>query len=316
MSAAALRGLVALRMDDPGASASVQLDGWSYEKLEPARWEEVGDILERERARLTIGYTPGWVDDGDPGRGELLVGGEPAERVPGRVHPSSSVLYAGRSAPSADCAAEFVAVRALAARGVAAIELHGYTHVHPDRERWARSPTAHTKVGWYRELGPEVTGSLEALPAAARPLRLGFELFREQFGAPPTALLCPGNACGDTVVAEAFELGLESIAARCVALRAGAGFRWRPEIEDRPLVHPATEALAGGAPLIASFHDRDLALHGPRWLAERLAEWRAAGARRFVDLAALAELAGAAPGYGAAADGERSGSPPRAGNYT
>ena len=30
-----LEGIVVLRMDDPGASASVQLDPWSYEKLDP-----------------------------------------------------------------------------------------------------------------------------------------------------------------------------------------------------------------------------------------------------------------------------------------
>jgi hypothetical protein len=282
-----LAGTVALRMDDPGASASVQLDGWSYEKLEPGLWEAVGDALERESARLSIGYTPGWVDDGDPARGELLVDGEPVERVPGRVHPSPLVRYQGHSAPSADCAAEFAAIRELRDRGVVSVELHGYAHIHPDRERWARSPTAHSKLGWYRELGPEVSGALDGLPLERRPLALGVELFSEHFDASPSALLCPGNACSDIVAADAYELGLEAIATRALAVRGAAGFEWHDEVREVWLDGPTPQGLAEGM-AIGLFHDRDLALMGPDWLAERLREWRDAGVRRFVDVAELA----------------------------
>ena len=45
-----LDGIVALRMDDPGASASVHLDPWSYEKLDPEGWEEIGRLLARSDA--------------------------------------------------------------------------------------------------------------------------------------------------------------------------------------------------------------------------------------------------------------------------
>lgn len=283
-----LAGTVALRMDDPGASASVQLDGWSYTKLEPGRWEVVGDVLERERARLSIGYTPGWVDDGDGARGELFVSGAGVERVPGRVHPSPLVRYEGRSAHSGDYAAEFAAMLELRRRGLAAIELHGYTHVHPDRERWARSPTAHEKVGWYRELGAEVVGSLEGLPRERHPLALGYSLFAEHFGGAPRALLCPGNACGEAIIAHAFELGFEAIAARSLAVRGDGGFEWVTRVPTLLLEHSPPASLAEGEAAIASFHDRDLALHGPQWLERRLAEWRGGGARRFVDVAELA----------------------------
>ena len=141
--------IVALRMDDPGASASVHLDDWSYEKLDPGLWSEVGDVLEREGARMSVGYTPGWVDDGDRSRGELYVDGSPAERVEGRVHPSPLVRYEGITATSADYSAEFAALAALRDRDVVTIDLHGHTHLRPELERWAHSETAHTKFGWY-----------------------------------------------------------------------------------------------------------------------------------------------------------------------
>jgi hypothetical protein len=292
-----LEGVVALRMDDPGASVSVHLDGWSYEKAEPRVWEEVGDFLEREGARMSIGYTPGWVDDGDPGRGELLVDGAAVDRAPGRVYPSWLVEYRGQTTSSGDFTAEFAAMQELRRRGVASIELHGYAHVRPERERWAQAPTAHAKVGWYRELGPEVTGLLASLPYDEHPVSLGHALLSEGLGSAPTALLCPGNACSDEVADHAFGLGLEVVAARSPALpNLGdlSGFVWLREVPDIPLVWPPDEALASGAPLIGSFHDRDVALGGVGWLEDRLREWRGAGARRFVDIAELTSMLGLA----------------------
>jgi hypothetical protein len=287
-----LAGVVALRLDDPGASASVQLDGWAYDRAGSEVWETVGDILERQRARMTVGYTPGWVDDGDPGRGELRVGGRSVDRVPGKVHPSPRVEYEGRLATSGDFATEFTAVRALESRGVAEIELHGYTHVRPDLERWARSPTAHEKVGWYRELGPETTGELSAIPVSRRPLALGHQLFSELFDSAPRALLCPGNACAPQTATEAFELGLEAIAATSLAVRCGDRFEWLPEVPTIPIDWASADALAGETPVVAGLHDRDLALHGPAWLDERLDEWRRAGARRFVGIGDLVSIFG------------------------
>ena len=281
-----LGATVALRMDDPGASASVQLDGWAYEKLEPQRWAEVGDVLEAEQARLSVGYTPGWADDGDPARGELLVGGRPVERTGGGVHPSALVSYRGIATTSADCVAELAALLDLARRGLVAIEMHGYTHVRPELERWARSPTAHTKVGWYRELGPEVGGLLADTAPDQRPLALGLELFREHLPDPPQVLLCPGNACAEAVVSDAFAGGFEAVVHRSLVVAPGAGRGPVGEVRNFPFDNP--EALASGFPVVAAFHDRDLALNGPGWLAEKVAAWRAIGAERFVDVATLA----------------------------
>ncbi len=148
-------------------------------------WEAIGAVLERRNARMSVAYTPGWVDDGDPQRGELLVAGEAVERVPGRVHPSPLVRYIGKRAHSADCAGEFEGVRALTRRGLCEAELHGYTHVHPDLERWAVAPGRHQKLGWYRELGAEMTSAIAARGPERHPIALGLELWRQYLGEPP-----------------------------------------------------------------------------------------------------------------------------------
>ena len=287
-----LDGIVALRMDDPGASASVHLDPWSYEKLDPEEWEEIGRLLARSDAVLTIGYTPGWVDDGDAERGELRVGGRRVERRPGDVHPSPLVNYRGRRAPSADCQAEFRAVADLRSRGLCTVEMHGYTHVHPELERWARAPTRHQKLGWYRELGPEVAGTLRRKAGGADPIARGLELFERHFGESPAVLVCPGNACGPESLERAFSLGLEAVAADGLAVRRGGDLEWLPGVRNaEPELH-GSRSLGALIPAVACFHDRDLAEGGVDWLHRLLARWRSAGAERFMDLRELTSALG------------------------
>jgi hypothetical protein len=300
-----LRGIVALRMDDPGASASVHLDPWSYERLDPDGWEQIGRLLADSDALLTIAYTPGWVDDGDAERGELRVGGQRVERRPGAVHPSPLVRYRGRRAPSADCEAELRALADLRARGLCTVEMHGYTHVHPDLDRWARAPTRHQKLGWYRELGPEVAGTLARRPLSAHPIARGLELFEPHFGGPPSVLICPGNACGRGTLERASALGLDAVAAHGLAVRRGDDLDWVPGVGNGQPDSQGARALAAGIPAVACFHDRDLALEGVDWLGGLLARWRPAGADRFVDLRELTSAFGLRLGLDRAPDGWR-----------
>jgi hypothetical protein len=300
-----LGGTVAVRMDDPGASASVHLDPWSYEKLSASGWEAIGNLLERRDARMTIAYTPGWVDDGDPERGELRVGGRAVERSPGAVHPSPRVRYRGSRAPSADCEAEFRAITALRGRGLCSVELHGYTHVHPELERWARAPSRHEKLGWYRELGPEIATVVADRALSAHPVSLGLELFRRHFDESPSVLVCPGNAWSEDTLDRAHALGLEAVAADGLAVRHGQDFGWIPGLVSRPLEAPSARALAVEAPVVACLHDRDVALGGIDWMNVWLERWRAAGAERFVDLRELTSVLGLTLGLGRDSGGWR-----------
>ncbi|MGI8461059.1 MAG: hypothetical protein ACR2OC_05390, partial [Solirubrobacterales bacterium] len=65
-----LEGWLIPRMDDPGSSSSVHLDGWAHRSLGEEEWQAVSADLVALEARITVGYVPGWLDDGDAGRGE------------------------------------------------------------------------------------------------------------------------------------------------------------------------------------------------------------------------------------------------------
>lgn len=287
-----LSGIVLLRMDDPGAAASVHLRPWAYERVGERAWAEVGRILARHGARMTISYTPGWVDDGRPARGELLVGGRAVDRVPGAIHPSPLVRYQGREAPSADCEAEFRGVLALRNAGLASVELHGFTHMHPDLERWIASANAFGDVRWYRELAPESGEALARLAPDRHPIARGSELFEAHFGGFPLALVCPGNAWSEQALAVAHSRGFELVAALDLAWREHGRFAWSNEVHSAQLDDPDPGRVIDGSPAMALMHDRDLALSGVEWLDRGLRSWSEAGARRFSDLRELAAVRG------------------------
>lgn len=287
-----LEAALVLRMDDPGGAQNVHLASWCHPELTEEGWQEIGGVLRRRSARLSIAYVAGFVDDGDAARGELLVGGEPAARRPGAVHPSPRVRYrdlAGHAPGTLhDYESEFRGIQALRADGLAGVELHGYTHMHPDAEAWARAPDRYTEVAWYRELGARARAALAAAPPGRHPLELGAAALERHFGAPPVALVCPGDEWTDEVIERALDLGIELVASYYLGLRDGRRLCWSQHV-CAPYLDEADAAwLASELPTVGYFHDRDLALSGPAWLDSSLAAWEAAGVRRFLDLRELA----------------------------
>ena len=289
-----LANSVLLRMDDPGASANVHLESWAHAKLDEDDWREVGDGLEVRGARLSVAYTPGWVDDGDPRRGELSVAGAAAERHPGAVHPSPLVVHVDQAghAPGRinDYSAEFRGVERLRTEGKVGVELHGYTHVRPDLEHWARASDRYENVSWYREFaGWDEPGAAPG-GAAAHPLSLGLELLRRHFGEAPTTFVCPGQGWSDSTLVQALELGLPLVSADGLALRDGGSFCWCAGVPAVYVDKPDGRLLESGLPTIAYFHDHDLALSGVDWMFTQIDRWRRAGARRLIDFRELAAV--------------------------
>jgi hypothetical protein len=291
-----LEGWVIPRCDDAGSCSSAHLDEWAHRSLTAEEWRTAArDLAERE-ARITVGYVPGWVDDGDPGRGELRVGGKPVNRDPGRVHPSSRVTYESESAPQ-DNPAALRGIQDLRAAGAGEVELHGFTHLRPiygggdgPYAAWAAAENRHYGVGWYRELE-----GLEPPPGEPGPVAHGLGAFTEQLRAAPVALCCPGHACSPPASESAARSGLELIAAESVALRLGERLAWCDHISNPYADGAGGPWLESGLPVVACLHDRDLVVNGTGWLAERLDEWSAHGATRFADLRELAAALAAEP---------------------
>jgi hypothetical protein len=291
-----LGATVVLRMDDPGGAQNIYSRSWCYRKLDAAAWTSIGSVLAAERARMSIGYVSGWVDDGDERRGRLSVGGKPVSRRPGAVHPSPLVRYedvAGHlPGVVSDCAAEFLGVQALRNAGLVDVELHGFTHIHPDREAWARASDrfeSWPQTAWYRELGRAAVPVLDQLPEREHPLTRAMAMFSEFFGIVPTTLICPGDQWTDAALERALDLGLDLVSSYYLAIRHGDRFCWAMHVCAPYLDRADRRWTDSELPVVGYFHDRELAVEAVEWLGTWLARWREAGASRFIDFRELAQ---------------------------
>ncbi len=294
-----LEGTVVLRMDDPGSAANIHLRSWAHPELGGDEWAELASELTSRNARMSACCVPGWIDDGDAGRGELRVDGEAVERVGGAVHASPGVVYRGADGTVHDYVDEFRGLLSFRAAGAGELEQHGYTHVGPDREAWAGADDRYESVSWYRELehiGPQVEAFGPADPIAA-----GGRILTELLGELPSTLTCPGQACSPHAAELAVAAGFELVATEALALRDGEGLVWDPYVVCAGVDYPDPNLLESGIPVQAVLHDRDIALERPSWLGRWLDAWAQAGARRFVDFRELAGLLGVRVGL--AADG-------------
>jgi hypothetical protein len=284
-------GTLVLRMDDPGSAESVHHSVYSHPRLDEAQWAALGYDLARRRARLSIGYVSGWVDDGDTGRGVLKVGGRTPRRISGKVHPSPLVWYEDISRPGGtvvhDYAAEFRGIQTLRKAGVADVELHGHTHIHPDTNAWSRAPDRYESVGWYRELGKAASAAIASRPRPRHPLALGVAALRRFFNTTPTTLICPGEDWTNSVLERALELDLQLVGSYYLALRDGSRFCWSQHVCAPYLDRPDSLWFDSGLPVVGYFHDFDLARGGMEWFSRWLDGWQSAGATRLIDFREL-----------------------------
>lgn len=290
-----LEGTMILRMDDPGGAQNVHYRNWLYPKLQAPDWAAIGVDLKRRGARMSIGYVPGWVDDGDSARGELRVAGRDVPRIPGAVHESPLVTYAESAAHGDgvrhDYGSEFRGIEALRAAGVADVELHGYTHMHPDTRAWAEAPDRYDRISWFRELGhPSRCSSSD--PLSEHPLVRGAAALRRQFGVAPTTLIPPGDEWTDESLDVALDLGFQFVASYYLALRDSDRFCWATHVCAPYLDQPDGTWFSSGLPVVGYFHDREPATAGITWIGEWLDRWQAAGARRFMDFREVAAAVG------------------------
>jgi hypothetical protein len=291
-----LEGTIVLRMDDPGGAQNVYLESWCYPKLGEPEWAAIGADLSQRKARISLGYVSGWVDDGDVERGLLELDGRAAGRVPGQIHSSPSVRYYDRAGHTPgivhDYEAEYRGIQALRTAGRGDVELHGYTHLHPDTTSWAAAPDRYEAVSWYRELGSAATAIIATRPPHKHPLSLGVAALRRLFDVRPTTLICPGDEWTDAVLGQALDLGLQLVSSYYLALREGERFCWTQHVCAPYLDEPDAAWFDSGLPIVGYFHDYEPAVKGVGWMRQWLDRWQEAGARRLVDFRELAAAIG------------------------
>jgi hypothetical protein len=288
-----------LRMDDPGGAQNVYSRTWSYPKLNAADWGAIAADLSERHARISLGYISGWVDDADEKRGLLTIGGHAVLRCPGAVYPSPLVRYedvAGHAPGTVhDYQSEFRGIQDMRRSGIADVELHGYTHMHPDTDAWCRAPDrfeSWPSTGWFREFGRAAVPGLATRSADDHPLSRALAVFREYFDAMPTTLISPGDQWTDDTLERAIDLGLRLVDSYYLAIRHQERFCWAQHVCAPYLNRPDSTWFASGLPVVGYFHDYDVAIEGVGWMTQWLDRWQEAGARRLIDFRELASAVG------------------------
>lgn len=247
-----MRGVMALRLDDPGAAVKRHLLEWAHDDVSPAAWASLWHAL--SGGRLSVFCCPGWVASD------------------GTVVPSRS------ASPE-----EWRHIDEGVIRGCVDLECHGFTHLDPDLAAWSADPDRHRKTAWYREMWPP---RLAEEPSVEEQ-RAILQLWQNSCG-PGTTLVAPGEAWGLATVRAACLQGFRLFNSWGLCRLDLPVPTWSVGVGS-PYLDEAAPIWAGSElPVVGYWHDRDMAVSGPAWVPDQLANWRDCGIRRFVAFADLA----------------------------
>jgi hypothetical protein len=247
-----LRGVLVLRVDDPGAAVRAHLREWRHDPVDDRTWEALWSAL--DGGRMSVFCCPGWFD------------------ADGTVRDSRAVNPA-----------EWEALDAGVRAGAADLECHGYTHLEPDLEAWLAAPDRFDDPAWFRELWPPRREREPGWREQAQRLAL----WQEACG-PGTTLVAPGEGWGTETLRAARAQGMRLFNSWGICRLDGPVPLWSRGIGSPYLDEQDPAWFEAGLPVVGYWHDRDMALGGPDWAPQQLAAWREAGARRlwaFADLA-------------------------------
>lgn len=249
-----LRGTLVLRLDDPGAAVKEHLSSWAHPPMSAVDWQALWTALDGF-GRVSLFCCPGYVrDDG-------------------------SVVDSRAELPD-----EWQALDNGVAAGLADLECHGFTHMHPDTAAWTQSADRHDDVRWYRELWPPQL--VEEPPVQAQAGRL--RSWQDATGLQGTSLVAPGEEWGLNTLAAARQAGFRLFNSWGLCLLGGRVPTWTTGIGS-PYLDEADPSWFGDClPQIGYWHDRDMVVHGPGWIGEQLDRWRDCGATRALSFADLA----------------------------
>jgi hypothetical protein len=252
-----LRGVLLLRLDDPGAAVKCHLGWWRHEDVSPEAWEALWKAVQPGGA-VSLFCCTGFVrDDG-------------------------TVVDSRAERPQ-----EWAQVDAGVARGAAVLECHGHTHMHPDTERWAQAPDRFDADHWYRELWPPLSPQEPAVAEQEAVLASWQQVLGRG-----TSLVAPGECWGPATVTAARRRGFALLNSWGLCRLQDMVPTWTRGIGSPYLDEADPSYLEAGLPAVGYWHDRDMALHGPAWAPEHLARWRDCGATRLWSFDRLAAVYG------------------------
>ncbi|MEO5377599.1 MAG: hypothetical protein H7832_07440 [Magnetococcus sp. DMHC-6] len=284
------QGAMALRMDDPGSSERVFLEGYNDGVPTATLWQEVLHLLEKEKAHLNVAMVPHWVDDGDLKRGRLFIAGsEATQRQAADHHLSQEVVYK-RLCPALvyDYAALFAAMIPGIVSGLITPLSHGLTHLTPNERQWSRAQDRYTHSHWYREFGGPDHELYDA--ELLRRLRLSADRIEDWCGRRPHVFVPSGHERTPRTPLLAQQAGYWLLSSRGTIPLTAPPYtenRFLPGCYPEQMAHLLAWSAAG-YPATLVFHDFDLVRGEVVWLAALLTQLKKNGMHRFFSLDSFA----------------------------
>ena len=293
-----LDGLSCLRMDDPGSCERVHLKGFNEGVVTKEVWQEILESLKSERAHLNIAYVPQWVDDGNPGKGELIYRGKTVKnRIAGKHYNSWEVIYAkpGRgliSHQSHDYVSEYEVIKKGVKAGDITILSHGLTHLSTDVQKWLAAGNKYTKMEWFREFRELAAGRKPNRDMLVKRMRKSAELIKTAFGKTPEIIVPSAHEQTERVPEFARESGFKIFSSR------GTSLLWKDGIVSNRKIGAfyGVDMAAGigftnaGYPTIFVFHDYDIYRNGAAWLKKQISLLNRHGVNRWVSMEELGTI--------------------------
>jgi len=305
MVSADLRDVALLRLDDPGSCSGEYLNLGA--RLNAEDWEEYSSYLKEKNIRMSVMYTPGWVDDGNEQRGVLYIDDKKLrDRLPGRVFDSSRVKYvrtAGNTSGSGtldelssdpsyikDHVMEYRKMLHLVEDNVIDIQSHGYTHLTPKVSEWLRSSSIYSDPNWYFEFAepgpPDQSGSNNSYTS----LKKSKVKIKELFGKRPIVFTPSGHKHQEHLDLMAFDTGYLMFSSDFLSyIKKNYVIRnWKIPAIFLPFKKPNNFARKTGIPFIGIVHDYELKELGIRHFHSLISAFNHRSKAKYMTLSELA----------------------------
>lgn len=280
-----------LRMDDPGSSHRVWLNSPKYDSIDFdisfSQWMDIIKTLKNQYAKMSIMYTPIFVDDGDKNLGKVFYKGkEILERKCGNQFLSKEIMYIKRN-PSFifDFKKSFEAIKYGLRQKVFEIQLHGYSHLTVNVNKWCNSLDKKTNVLWLSEYYDAIDNKEVDFIEQKKRIEDSYEIIKKLFGEYPDIFSPPAHLYSGKTLEAVQLIGIPFMHSLVFYKITPEKIIEMDEVKSA-WAHTSIGARANltkvGYPVVLGFHDWDFKKHSTNWFNDYLNDWKRKGIKNFI----------------------------------
>jgi len=280
-----------LRMDDPGSSHRIWLNSPKYDSIDYdipfSKWMDIIKILKKQNAKMSIMYTPIFVDDGEENLGKLFYEGkEVLKRKCGNQFLSKEIMYIKKNPPVIfDFKKSYEAIKYGLRVKVFEIQLHGYSHLTENINEWCNSGDKKTNVLWLSEYYDAINKKEIDFNEQKKRLKDSYEIIEKLFGKYPDIFSPPAHFYSDKTLEALQLIGIPFMHSLVFYKISPEKIIEMDEIKSA-WAHISIGARANlikvGYPVVLGFHDWDFKKHSTNWFNDYLNDWKRKGIKNFI----------------------------------